>query len=140
MKLTDFETSKKLDELGFRAESDYCYEKDDQEENEVWSIPFELAWWDDFERERYYLAYDLETMLEALPQYIESETLNNKKDPCHFNMNKHMLCYINHGCDPIFEGVRHYTTCAIDKKESLANMAARLLINLIEDKIVKIDG
>lgn len=110
MKTTSYEISKKLKEIGFKAEAHHklrCFK-------------------DDF----LYSYYDLETILEALPAIINK---NRDHGWGHFgeelSLKKHEIGYYYQDYDVI--------TCKIvvkkEESESLADTAARLLI-LLESK------
>jgi hypothetical protein len=125
----DLEQSKKLKELGIEMETRFYH---------CWDYnSYNLFCGDEpvIDNGVYTKCYTLEQIIEMLPQIIEDK-VGDQIDPCHFSLSKHMLCYINHGCRPFFDGCRHYTTCPKEDDENLATTAARLLIKLKEDKII----
>jgi len=104
MKTTSFEISKKLAEIGFKAEAHHklhCFK-------------------DDF----LYSYYDLETILEALPEEINLEGYCQE-----LLITKNLLAYQRATGAWDFEQIRN-------ENESLADTAARLLILLHEEGIV----
>lgn len=109
MKITSYEISKKLKEAGFEAETDfywYCYDK--------WQEMRHIA---DADGKGNVKAYDLETLLYALPK---------------INKQEYLLCsggivYLNDD----------YISVGKEKNESLADTAARLLIKLYNAGFVK---
>ena len=74
---------------------------------------------DNFIMGQKYWSYDLETILEALPSFIDKMV---------FGLEKTMIGYGNTKTFKIYEEVGN---------ESLADTAARLLITLAEQKIIK---
>lgn len=131
---TDLETSKNLKELGIEMDTYHHWHKDQYDNPDLPAYliasmnPYSNAHADITK------AYTLEQILEMLPQYIEDNVLaGDKKDPCHFLMRKNILYYINAGCK--FRDTRHFTTSK-NTNQNLATTAARLLIKLIEDKII----
>jgi len=120
MKTTDYNTSKKLKELGFEANTnyyyfnkgcllDYCNNLDEIE----YSKPITKA-------------YDLETILEALPKNITYEFI--KQD--------HQQYF---RCES--DTTRFDIKFIINKKEneSLATTAGRLLVKLIQEGLIKLE-
>lgn len=132
MKVTSFEISKKLAEIGFRADFDWCYGKNDQDKSGVWSKSFEITCWGGEDISNYYPAYDLETLVDFLPLKIGGYgyfSIGARKDnpSMPFAIGYNLECDEDYGilfCDKI-------------KKESLADAAARLLIHLYEANLVK---
>ena len=122
MKTTNYEISKKLKEIGFETETIFHYEYEELRwEEEGVDLPFEDLIY----------AYDLETIWGFLPSFIKLDThphnLEMKKG-CSDNL------YIGYG----FLGYEESIIFTQERGESLADTAARLLIKLIEDKIIKI--
>lgn len=119
MKVTNLETSQKLKELGFEAETnyyyfnkgsllDYCSNLDEIE----YSKPITKA-------------YDLETILGALPRALEDGRFFS-----HITITYDLgmkIGYFEHGIELYQE-----------KNESLANTAGHLLVKLLEDNIIKL--
>lgn len=125
---TDLETSKRLKELGIEMATPFYWRVCDDGSIDYIFMRSEMA------TVKQPKAYTLEQILEMLPQYIEDNVLTgDKKDPCHFLMSKNILYYINAGCK--FRDTRHFTTSK-KTNQNLATTAARLLINLIDDKII----
>jgi hypothetical protein len=129
MKTTNLETSKKLKELGFEADFEYCYEK----EGQLWNKTFELDCWDEYDEREHIPAYDLETILEALPKEIKCKDKNY-----HFwtTYSASSDCWIMGYVWGIERNMNFETYNEGD--ESLANTAGRLLIKLLEDNIIKL--
>lgn len=123
MKTTNYEISKRLHELGFETESNYIWTKGDAEQKEE---PRCLFWFEKTTKAYYDIyAYDLETLIESLPEWIENKEL---KDPSRYflSMNKKRIWY----CLKFYEETQN--------NESLADTAGRLLIKLIEEGIVEV--
>jgi len=117
MKVTNLETSKKLKELGFN--SDYCdgYTRSGRlisAESPVGNYLIETP------------AYGLETILEALPELIVVNDL------VYYRILEYRDLFYRDS-----NGLWKYAE--IDaRNESLANIAARLLIKLLQDNIIKL--
>lgn len=122
--LTNYEISKKLKEIGFKAISPFKWDK----EKELCYDYNQSSFRDKTD----YPAYALETLIDALPSHISLKT-----GPCRFEMTKSMLYYKNFGPQPLYDGCRHREITLKDENESLADKAARLLIDLWEDKLLK---
>jgi hypothetical protein len=139
-KTTNYEISKKLAEIGFRAQCSYFYFHSDNNDCEASSLEkygFDKINECDIEDE-YYPAYDLETLLNALPSKIkgiEGECWFN----IHFRMNKDGLWYENLcNCDSDQScPVESYCHIEIKNNESLADTAGRMLILLHEKNLIK---
>lgn len=129
MKTTNYENSKKLAEIGFKADFEYCYSKDGEEAGK-WNKTYEIDVWDEYENDKYYPSYDLETILDALPDWI-SDKYGNRHD---FEMGKEDMCYANYPYDARIVEIE----VRKEKDESLADTAARLLILLAEKEIIKL--
>jgi hypothetical protein len=116
-KTTNYEISKKLSEIGFKAETcKMVYEK-----------PLAMI----SDRPQIGIsAYDLETLLDALPSTIEN---------IHFRMNKGGLWYENLcNCDSDQScPVESYCHIEIKNNESLADTAGRMIIELHEKNLIK---
>lgn len=124
MKVTSFDLSKKLAEIGFEADYDYCYDK--VEEKFLWNKSFEITCWEGHDLDNYYPAFDLETILTALPENLAEDDelkLTHRMISYEYYSDGHAL---------------HYTVK--EENESLVNMAARLLIILREKNLVKFNG
>lgn len=120
MKTTNYEISKKLAKIGFKAETIFCWQVDHINDD------INLGCWSVIPNDRmphfeYILAYDLETILEALPESIEQDARIT-----HLELNKNFIGYTSDTRD------NDKLEMNKEKSESLANTAARLLILLIE--------
>lgn len=106
MKTTNFEISKKLKEAGLEADGKGNVK-----------------------------AYDLETILDALPSVIEREGSGNN---IYFKMNKNRVWYENScNCDSSeYCPVNIYYRIDRQKNESLADTAGKMLIKLYEAGII----
>ena len=121
MKVTNYKTSKKLKELGFKAEHDYCYDL----EKQLWSSNYEIGCWSEVIKELYIPAYDLETIWDFLPNAIEDGKSLSKKTITYDLGVK--IGYFNHDIE-IYQ----------EPAKNLATTAARLLIKLIEDGTINL--
>lgn len=121
MKTTNYEISKKLKEVGFKKDS-HCGYMFDGEDHQLCVWNAEEKWSDADERD--YLSYDLETILDALPEMIWRE----EKDFVLW-YDKVKFVY-SHTDEWIFESIKK-------KDEFLADTAARLLLELHEKGIIK---
>ena len=125
MKVTNFEISKKLAEIGFEAEANFVYRKADRE---LLVYPYGLMK-ESSVKERFCLAYDLETILEALPMVIEQDgkiyelTINQRVRFDYLDEDGNEL--VAYDGKVIFS-----VNNRIIKYESLADTAAKLLILL----------
>lgn len=118
MKVTNLETSQNLKELGFEAETDYNYFLCNNGYQLFHHSERTIAW------DKGIPAYDLETILEALPKVLQG----------------YELC-IYFGAS--FEATKityNWQKLEVKQnwKESLANTAGRLLVKLLEDNIIKL--
>jgi hypothetical protein len=139
MKTTSFQISKKLAEIGFKAEhnimvhivTEECFFniKEIKEHDYI---------------SEYYPSYDLETILDALPKEIG---LNNHHNTLFLDFRPTLLysrlsvinyCFINHADVYKTDHFKDKTLARIEQlpKESLADMAARMLILLVEKGII----
>jgi hypothetical protein len=118
-KTTNFEISKKLAEIGFKAETGfYWYEYDKGEE---------MRYIADADGAGKYKAYDLETLLNILPK-----TLPNKLElRIWFDENNAYIGYQN------FEGFDKALNLKQEKNESLADTVGRFIILLHEKNLIK---
>lgn len=129
MKVTSYSVSKQLHEAGFRSKDvfDYCYKKG--EEDGVWNRAFEVSCWENEDLDNYYPAFDLETILEALPKIME-------KFPLKLITSQIGDDYIGYCGNDLF----NYSYGNIRKKnESIPDTAARLLLALMERGLVKFE-
>lgn len=125
MKVTSYGISKRLAEIGFDRAFDFAYKKDD--EVNVWNEAFEIRCWD-LNISDYYPAYDLETILEALPETTELISESGVVS-LFLRLGKNRICY---------EDATKMSYLHLRRdKESLADTAARLLILLYEKGVVK---
>jgi len=119
MKTTSYEISKKLAKAGFDVETDfywYCYDNGRQMRH--------IA---DADGKGNVKAYDLETLIEALPKSITKKGSTLKNDlRIWFDQDR---CYIGYQS---WEGFLENATIALQNGESLADCAGRLLLKLIE--------
>jgi len=131
-KTTNYEISKKLAEIGFRAETGfYWYEYDKGEE---------MRYIADADGAGKYKAYDLETMLDALPSSIEYKNEYNVILYYEFFLQNHKLGYYyergeyrsDYNMD---DGIFEFSKLSLD--ESLADTAGRLIILLHEKNLIK---
>ena len=127
MKTTSFEISKKLAEIGFEAKFDHCYSKQNPEQG-LWNKSFEITCWEGEDISNYYPAFDLETILEALPKEIERDNGFNIGLRFWWADGASWIGYQN------FSGF--IITVDANQNESLTDTAARLLILLHEEGIV----
>jgi hypothetical protein len=136
-KTTNYEISKKLAEVGFKAQAEKCWAKIrhsvSSEFNLVnldFAVPQNCDVW--------ILSYDLEILLNALPSEIkgiEGECWFN----IYFKMNKNGLWYENLcNCDSD-QSCPVESYCDIEKleNESLADTAGRFIILLHEKNLIK---
>jgi hypothetical protein len=120
IKTTNYEISKKLAEIGFRAECSYFYFHSDNNCKEKTLYNLEEFGFDKIDdcdiEDKYYPAYDLETLLSALPDTIG-------------------------GCLMIHKEGMYYQESMIEvqkqKNESLADTAGRMIIELHENNLIK---
>ncbi len=109
-KTTNYEISKKLEEIGFNKETNFYF-------TEIAPNKFKAEYYTN--NNKYFLlkSYDLETLLDALPEI-------NKQLP--------LLCFSGISyLDPVNIGLSR------NKNESLADNAGRLLILLHEKNLIK---
>lgn len=124
MKTTNYENSKKLAEIGFKAET----------KNEVYNENYVVN------GEEPLPSYDLETLLEALPKEIELDRDNNFKEGfLKLQYGRWHIKGIGYFCAedaPIYLGGEIALAVSFEGNESLADTAARLLILLHEKNII----
>lgn len=128
MKKTSYETSKKLAEAGFKAETDFYWAKWNQGEPELLH-----------EKEQtpnlieQVPAYDLETILEALPKQRDffSRGIGKYELRIWYHENKMFIGYQN------FDGFDKLLTLEQEENKSLADTAARLLLLLHKKNLIK---
>lgn len=117
MNYTSWKISKKLAEAGFEGES------------ETWKHDPE-----NFITGQKYWSYDLETILEALPKQHDFFTRGVGKYELRiwYHENQAFVGYQN------FDGFDKLLTLEQQENETLADTAARLLLKLIQKKIIQI--
>jgi hypothetical protein len=121
-KTTNKETSKKLAEIGFNKETNFYF-------TEIAPDKFEAQYYTNNKEYLLLKSYDLETLLEALPNFIE-------------NGNGTENCLV---VDVAFGEIHYEGDCENDalfitttrENESLADTAGRLLILLHEKNLIK---
>jgi len=141
MKVTNYEISKKLAEINFQADFNYCYRKGEPERG-VWSKSFEVTCWDGEDISNYYPAFDFETVLEALPERLTNENIFIPRINYYLRLSKEEIWYENE-CDCDSD-----ESCPVNQRfelnrarnESLADTTARLLIKLHEEGLIKFEG
>jgi hypothetical protein len=131
-KTTNYEISKKLAEIGFRAECSYFYFHSDNNCKEKTLYNLEEFGFDKIDdcdiEDKYYPSYDLETLLDALPHNFMLE-----KEIKFLKMNQSGIGYET-GSSPIYD---YQLLCHRMKEESLADTAGRLIIKLHEKNLIK---
>jgi hypothetical protein len=123
IKTTNYEISKKLAEIGFEAKANHGWHKDNLE-----SGPAEFLSNYAF-CTNYIKAFDLETLLDALPNFIE-------------NGNRTENCLV---VDVAFGEIHYEGDCENDalfitktrENESLADTAGRLIIELYNNNLIE---
>ena len=141
IKTTNFIISKKLAEIGFRAECSYFYFHSDNNNYEASSLEeFGYNEINDCDIEdKYYPAYDLEILLNALPRAI---SVMQEIYPIGFhlnidlNENAQTFSYIE---DDLLLLQEHHEEAFVIKTqdESLADTAGRLIILLHNKNLIK---
>jgi hypothetical protein len=130
-KTTNYEISKKLAEIGFRAECSYFYFHSDNNNYEASSL--EAFGYDKISdcdiEDKYYPAYDLETLLDALPEKIKVGIDRTSQSKFYFDK-----ISFGYAKEPKIE-FQFY--CRIQKNESLADTAGRLIIELYNNNLIK---
>jgi len=134
MKVTSYEISKKLEEIGLEAETMFYWVKDQYDKSDsdfyitVCLNPYGNA------HAKIIKAYDLETILEMLPNDID--VWDGSIDG--LEINKDGIGYVvefgSCGEDDYETSDSNYLQK--EESENLATTAARLLIKLIEDKVL----
>lgn len=119
MKTTNLEISKKLAEIGFKAETDKCWAKIKNlhlDEFDLLSLEYQLP----RHCNLWYLSYDFETLLDSL---------KSKGHISLFGQNNNIWFDFNDEDDVVLQD-----------NESLADMAGRLIIKLHEKGLIKFGG
>lgn len=133
MKTTSYEVSKRLKEIGFKAETKFCWQVDYENDDTTLGCWFEIPQ-DQMPYFEYILAYDLETILEALPDSIECKRTKEEYRLTISPKSRGFVGYYRMG-----KYLDHVFGVDIRKPletEPLADTAARLLIKLVEEKII----
>lgn len=139
---TNYEISKKLKEIGFKADCSYFYfhsDNNDCEANSLEKYGFDKISQCDIE-DKYYPAYELETLLDALPSSIEYKNEYNViLNYDFFLQNDKLGYYYEHGeyrnDYHMGDGIFEFSKLSLD--ESLADTAGRLIIELYEKNLIK---
>ena len=120
IKTTSYEISKELEEIDFDVDTIFYYDSEN-EECQIWhELPIKLE-------SEFVKSFDLETILDALPKDLIIEG-----NYCILTLwTKGKVIFYANIMDKRFYECRN-------EGESLADTAARLLITLIKDKIVKL--
>jgi hypothetical protein len=127
MKVTGFLVSKKLAEIGFKAEAEKCWAKighSVSSEFVLVNLDFQVPQ----NCDEWVLSYDLETLLDVLPHNFILE-----KKIKFLNMNQSEIGYKT-GSSDIYDYQLLYFRM---KEESLADTAGRLIILLHEKNLIK---
>lgn len=123
MKTTSFEISQELSKIKFDAETEFYWVETGKGRKQLDYVEFEVGC---FQQDwKYTKAFDLETILEALPEKIALYKIDH-----HLNIYKDYLVYERATGAGIYE-------CNKQDNESLADMAARLLILLESKNLIK---
>jgi hypothetical protein len=134
MKVTNFGISKKLKEIVFEAYTEFYHIADenclsqgiDSDDYEVKYLNIEDL--HILRKSFYYSAYDLETLLDVLPDSIKTDNCSFEE---YLQISKNEIGYYSNMCiDSIFSVEKQ-------ENESLADVAGRLLILLHEKGIIK---
>jgi hypothetical protein len=121
-KTTNYEISKKLAEIGFNKETNFYYRKTDKEL--FINTPPNLK-----DPEEFFLkSYDLETLLNALPEKIKVGIDRTPQSKFYFDK-----ISFGYAKEPKIE-FQFY--CRIQENESLADTAGRMWLKLKEKEIV----
>ena len=138
IKTTNYEISKKLLKIGFEAETDFFWHRDINLNISFRYYPEEIIELD--YDEDVFSAYDLETILDALPCGLDrgDERYNLKMLP---NIS---ISYTNKFFNHIYDYRDDYCcengevmACISKNKETMVDMAGRLLIKLFENDLIK---
>jgi hypothetical protein len=139
MKITSYEISKKLAEIGFKKGSNFRWYliEDPKRSFCTYMDLYPIS-----DLENTFFAYDVETILDALPESIKYTDVDatmkydrNLKD-WYFQMDKESLYYVSY-----YHEMEYIVFCHEKREnESLADTAARLLILLHEKGIVKFNN
>jgi hypothetical protein len=137
-KTTNYEISKKLEEIGFKADAEKCWAKIRHYCLGYWStVSSEFVLVNlDFQVpqncDEWVLSYDLEILLDALPSEIEYFG-----NDAYFRMSKDQFWYEEFCNCPFDCPVKRHYNIKIKENESLADTAGRLIILLHENNLIK---
>ena len=148
MKTTNYEISKKLKEIGFNTSAEKCWAKIRLSKTQEFTlIPLTF---DVFANcDEWFPSYDLETLLDALPDSITREYKSNKdgtikefKENLVIEKNKIWYrCYDIETSDEANEYWREYgyehNISIYHYYDSLTNLAGKMLIKLFEAGLIK---
>jgi hypothetical protein len=127
-KTTNYEISKKLAEIGFRTETEKCWAKirhSVSSEFNLVNLDFQVP----HHCDEWVLSYDLETLLDALPEKIKVGIDRTSQSKFYFDK-----ISFGYAKEPKIE-FQFY--CRIQENESLADTAGRLIILLHENNLIK---
>jgi hypothetical protein len=129
MQTTNYEISKQLAEAGFESAINWVWIELNGDLLRIHLSQFHLV---HPELEKI-IAYDFETILEALPRTVVLKTIPKKiyELQVWFNSNKNQIGYQD------FQGFHPVLTVAQQENESLADVSARLLLLLHEKNLIK---
>ena len=130
MKVTNCEISERLKAIGFEAETNYVWIYNPCTDPNI-KIFVNVEQRDEYNKDTDYKAYDLETILDALPQSIK------RGDKDYFLALEHCSVYYDDGVPHLEGGEVIYIEDRCNE-QSLVDIAARLLIKLVEDKIINL--
>ena len=134
MKTTNYELSKKLAKIGFKARTDKCWAKirgSKLDDFTLRDLDFSIAQ----NCDQWFLSYGLEEILEALPGFLDGNE-GGEFNHCSLEL------YIGYG-QISYSGILNGGLNIIINKtrdESLADTAARLLILLHEKDLIEFGG
>ena len=148
MKTTNFEISKKLKEIGFNTPAEKCWAKIRLSKTQEFTlIPLTF---DVFANcDEWFPSYDLETLLDALPDSIAREYKSNEDGTIKEFEEKLIIskneiwykCYDIETSDDANEFWREYqyeqNISIYSWNDSLANIAGKMLIKLFEEGLIK---
>lgn len=129
VKVTSFNVSKKLAEIGFKSETKKCWCTHNGIKPWCAVVDFDA---DDKVNEQI-LAYDLETLLEALPKQYEDKF--GYTQSLFLDMADKLSIYY----DGEFGNIPRKNEVVREENESLADTAARLILKLHEKNLIKFD-
>lgn len=148
MKTTNYEISKKLKEIGFNTSAEKCWAKIRLSKTEEFTlIPLTF---DVFANcDEWFPSYDLETLIDALPDSITREYKSNKDGTIkEFEENlvieKNKIWYRCHDIETSDEANEYWREYGYEQNisiyhyyDSLTNIAGKMLIKLFEAGLIK---